>query len=129
MSPATTSVPTRAKTLALCDGQALPGAAAGTGQEAAVVQGQEWRSALYEMACEQFVRAAGVLGLDDESHTRLLEPRRSLIVNFPVRLDDGEIVNFTGYRVQHTLTMGPPREASGSRRRSRSGSAQRWRCG
>ncbi|MFZ2049494.1 MAG: Glu/Leu/Phe/Val dehydrogenase [Solirubrobacteraceae bacterium] len=107
MSPATTSVPTHAKTLALRDGLALPGAAAGASQEAAVVQGQEWRSELYEMACEQFVRAAGVLGLDDESHTRLLEPRRSLIVNFPVRLDDGEIVNLTGYRVQHTLTMGP----------------------
>jgi glutamate dehydrogenase (NAD(P)+) len=104
MSPATTSVPTHAKTLVLRDGH---GPAAGAGQEAAVVQGQEWRSALYEMACEQFVRAAGVLGLDDESHTRLLEPRRSLIVNFPVRLDDGEIVNLTGYRVQHTLTMGP----------------------
>ncbi len=90
--------------------QPLPGrqvSAAGSSTEAALLPGQEWRSELYDMACEQFVRAAGVLGLDDESHTRLLEPRRSLIVNFPVRLDDGEIVNMTGYRVQHTLTMGP----------------------
>ena len=30
-----------------------------------------------------------------------------LTVNFPVRLDDGEVRSFTGYRVQHTLTMGP----------------------
>ena len=28
-------------------------------------------------------------------------------MNFPVRLDDGEVQSFTGYRVQHTLTMGP----------------------
>ncbi len=78
-----------------------------TNGEPALLPGQEWRSGLYDMACQQFVRAAGVLGLDDESHTRLLEPRRSLIVNFPVRLDEGDIVNMTGYRVQHTLTMGP----------------------
>lgn len=69
--------------------------------------GEEWRSPLYEMACEQFARAAGMLGLDEEAQTRLLEPRRSLVVNFPVRMDCGEVVNLTGYRVQHTLTMGP----------------------
>lgn len=72
-----------------------------------VAAGAEWRSSLYEMACRQFVRAAELLQLDDESHTRLLEPRRSLTVTFPVRLDGGSIVNLTGYRVQHTLTMGP----------------------
>ena len=75
--------------------------------ERPLAPGQEWRSELYEMACRQFELAASALGLDDESHTRLLEPRRSLTVNFPVRMDDGEVRLFTGYRVQHTLTMGP----------------------
>ena len=37
----------------------------------------------------------------------MLEPRRALIVNFPVRRDSGEIEEMTGYRVQHTLVMGP----------------------
>ncbi|HEV2820462.1 MAG TPA: Glu/Leu/Phe/Val dehydrogenase, partial [Solirubrobacteraceae bacterium] len=74
---------------------------------AAVAPGAEWRSALYGDAVAQFERAAEVLDLDPESHARLLEPRRSLTVNFPVRLDDGEVRSFTGYRVQHTLTMGP----------------------
>ncbi len=69
--------------------------------------GEEWHSPLYAMACRQFARAADVLALDDELRTRLLEPRRSLVVNFPVRMDSGEVVNYTGYRVQHTLTMGP----------------------
>jgi glutamate dehydrogenase (NAD(P)+) len=68
---------------------------------------REWDSPLYEVAREQFLRAADALDLDDESRTRLLEPRRSLVVNFPVRLDDGRVESFTGYRVQHTLTMGP----------------------
>jgi glutamate dehydrogenase (NAD(P)+) len=55
----------------------------------------------------QFERAADVLGLEPELRARLLEPRRSLVVNFPVRRDSGEVEMFTGYRVQHTLTMGP----------------------
>jgi glutamate/leucine/phenylalanine/valine dehydrogenase len=45
--------------------------------------------------------------LDHEARTRLREPRRLLTVNFPVRMDDGSVRSFTGYRVQHTLTMGP----------------------
>jgi glutamate dehydrogenase (NAD(P)+) len=70
-------------------------------------EGQEWRSPLYRIACAQFDRAADALQLDKEFVERLTQPRRSLTVNFPVRLDDGHVLNFTGYRVQHTLTMGP----------------------
>jgi glutamate dehydrogenase (NAD(P)+) len=35
------------------------------------------------------------------------EPRRALVVNLPVQTDGGQLANFTGFRVQHTLTMGP----------------------
>ena len=69
--------------------------------------GSEWHSELYRVAVDQFRRAADLLELEPEIRARLLEPRRSLVVNFPVRLDDGEVQSFTGYRVQHTLTMGP----------------------
>jgi len=69
--------------------------------------GEEWNSELYRIATTQFDKAADILELDQESRTRLREPRRSLTVNFPVRMDDGRVSNFTGYRVQHTLTMGP----------------------
>jgi glutamate dehydrogenase (NAD(P)+) len=72
-----------------------------------VAPGSEWRSALWAVAAEQFTRAADLLELDDEIRTRVLEPRRSLVVNFPVRRDSGEVQTFTGYRVQHTLTLGP----------------------
>jgi glutamate dehydrogenase (NAD(P)+) len=72
-----------------------------------VAPGAEWRSELYRVAVAQFTRAADVLGLEDEIRARLLEPRRSLVVNFPIRRDDGSVESFTGYRVQHTLTMGP----------------------
>jgi glutamate dehydrogenase (NAD(P)+) len=72
-----------------------------------VTAGAEWASELYRIATAQFNRTADVLDLDPEFRTRLLDPRRSLVVNFPVRMDDGTVRSFTGYRVQHTLTMGP----------------------
>ena len=72
-----------------------------------VAPGGEWRSELWATAEAQFNRAADLLDLEPEIRTRLLEPRRALVVNFPVRRDDGEVQTFTGYRVQHTLTMGP----------------------
>ncbi|MGI9096946.1 MAG: Glu/Leu/Phe/Val family dehydrogenase [Solirubrobacteraceae bacterium] len=72
-----------------------------------VAAGKEWSSELYRIATDQFERAAALLDLDPEFRTRLAEPRRSLVVNFPVRLDSGRVLGLTGYRVQHTLTMGP----------------------
>ena len=72
-----------------------------------VAPGGEWRSELWRIAVEQFNRSADLLGLDPDVRTRLLEPRRALVVNFPVRRDDGVVESFTGYRVQHTLTLGP----------------------
>jgi glutamate dehydrogenase (NAD(P)+) len=75
--------------------------------QGAVHEGAEWSGELYRIASTQFVRTAAILELDSEARTRLLEPRRALTVNFPVRMDDGSVREFTGYRVQHTLTMGP----------------------
>jgi glutamate dehydrogenase (NAD(P)+) len=72
-----------------------------------VAPGGEWRSELFRVAMAQFTQAADLLELEDEVRARLAEPRRALVVNFPVRRDSGEVDSFTGYRVQHTLTMGP----------------------
>ncbi len=72
-----------------------------------VAAGDEWGSELYRIASNQFDRAGVLLELDPEFVTRLGQPRRSLVVNFPVRLDSGAVLGLTGYRVQHTLTMGP----------------------
>ncbi|MBW3653842.1 MAG: Glu/Leu/Phe/Val dehydrogenase [Actinobacteria bacterium] len=72
-----------------------------------LLPGREWGSELYRIANDQFDRASALLELDPEFVTRLSEPRRSLVVNFPVRLDSGRVLGLTGYRVQHTLTMGP----------------------
>src|SRR5258708_25567654 len=37
----------------------------------------------------------------------LLWPKRCIAVSVPVKMDDGSIANFEGYRVQHHLAMGP----------------------
>jgi len=78
-----------------------------TAYDALVRPGEEWNSELHRIGATQFDRAADVLNLDQESRERLRNPRRALTVNFPVRMDDGTVRSFTGYRVQHTLTMGP----------------------
>jgi glutamate dehydrogenase (NAD(P)+) len=51
--------------------------------------------------------AAERLKLDPGMHSVLREPKRELTVHFPVRLDDGSVRSFTGYRVHHNLNRGP----------------------
>ena len=47
------------------------------------------------------------LGLDPGIVEVLKNPKRELTVNFPVRMDDGSVKVFTGYRVQHNESRGP----------------------
>ncbi len=61
----------------------------------------------YQMAVQQFELAAEKLGLSEDMRETLRKPKRELIVNFPVRLDNGRIKTLTGYRVQHNVTRGP----------------------
>ncbi len=61
----------------------------------------------YEVAVEQFDEAADRLGLAQSMRAILRKPKRELIVNFPVRMDNGDVEMFTGYRVQHNINRGP----------------------
>lgn len=61
----------------------------------------------YEMAVQQFELAAERLQLSEDMREILRQPKRELTVHFPVRLDDGSIKTFTGYRVQHNVNRGP----------------------
>jgi glutamate dehydrogenase (NAD(P)+) len=51
--------------------------------------------------------AAERLQLDEGMHRVLRVPKRELTINFPVRMDDGSVEVFTGYRVHHNLNRGP----------------------
>lgn len=56
---------------------------------------------------EQVDRVAPYMGELSQWVDTLKHPERSLIVDVPVRLDDGTIAHFEGYRVQHSLNCGP----------------------
>jgi glutamate dehydrogenase (NAD(P)+) len=61
----------------------------------------------WQIAQRQFDLAADRLALDPGLRKVMREPRRALIVTFPVHLDDGTVEVFEGYRVQHNLGRGP----------------------
>ena len=61
----------------------------------------------FKIAQSQFERAAEVLGLDSGTRKVLSNPKRELSVTMPVRMDDGRIEVFKGYRVQHNIARGP----------------------
>ena len=61
----------------------------------------------YEVAVAQFDEAADRLGLSQAMRAILSKPKRELIVNFPVRMDNGDVEMYTGYRVQHNINRGP----------------------
>jgi glutamate dehydrogenase (NAD(P)+) len=64
-------------------------------------------SALYRDAVNTLDDAARVMSLDRNIAERLKTPKRAMIVSVPIRLDDGTIKVFEGYRVQHNMTLGP----------------------
>lgn len=67
-----------------------------------------WGSSdLYRNSVIQLEEAAHVMGLDPNILERLKVPKRALICSVPIRLDDGSIRVFEGYRVQHNITLGP----------------------
>src|SRR4051794_1912790 len=61
----------------------------------------------WHVAQQQFDNAAERLNLDPGLRQVLREPRRELHVHFPVKMDDGTVRVFEGYRVQHNLGRGP----------------------
>jgi len=56
---------------------------------------------------ERLDDAAKLSGVDPDIHRILRVPRRVLEVSVPVRMDDGHVEVFTGWRVHHNTTRGP----------------------
>ncbi len=64
-------------------------------------------SPTFQMAVKQLESVAEATDLDPNILERLRVPKRAMVVTVPIRMDDGHTQNFTGYRVQHSLTSGP----------------------
>ena len=61
----------------------------------------------FEVAQEHVDKAAKALGLDEATRQLLRTPQRELWVTLPVRMDDGSVKIFQGFRVQYNTARGP----------------------
>ena len=52
-------------------------------------------------------KAAGVMGISEEDYLTFKYPERELKVALPVRMDDGSLKVFEGFRIQHSTLRGP----------------------
>ncbi|MBA7564297.1 NAD-specific glutamate dehydrogenase [subsurface metagenome] len=62
---------------------------------------------LFESGQAQLDEVAGILGLEPSIHAILREPMRELHVSIPVRMDNGNVRIFKGFRVQYNNALGP----------------------
>jgi len=62
---------------------------------------------LYVAARNYFLHVADMIEMDQGVKAILSQPKNEVIVNFPVRMDDGRYVMFKGYRIQHNNLLGP----------------------
>ena len=62
---------------------------------------------LFDAMLTEFEEAAKILSLEPGIWRILTSPKRQITVSCPVLMDSGEIVVFTGYRVQYNITLGP----------------------
>jgi len=67
----------------------------------------EFNTSTFRLAVAQFEEAADRLALDPRLRERLKLPQRALIVSVPIRMDDGSVKVYAGYRVQHDTALGP----------------------
>lgn len=62
---------------------------------------------LFKNVVRQIDDTCKLAGIDPNIGDRLKRPKRALVVSVPVRMDDGTVHVFEGYRVQHNMTLGP----------------------
>ena len=65
------------------------------------------KKSLYKNVEIQFNKAADLMELDPNIRKILSKTNNEIVVNFPVKMDSGDIEMFTGYRVQHNNIFGP----------------------
>jgi glutamate dehydrogenase (NAD(P)+) len=61
----------------------------------------------FEVALTQLDEVSTMIGLDKGLHQFLAHPKRVLTISIPVKMDDGAIKVFTGFRSQHNDALGP----------------------
>ena len=62
---------------------------------------------LYTLAQLQLNKAIDLCNLDDNVKVILQQPKNEIIINFPVKMDNGELQLIKSYRVRHNNILGP----------------------
>jgi glutamate dehydrogenase (NAD(P)+) len=78
-----------------------------TAAKDAAVTSLKDRGNLFDVATKQIEKAMKLINIDADVAQILAQPKNELIVNFPVRMDNGKFQMFKGYRVQHNNILGP----------------------
>jgi glutamate dehydrogenase (NAD(P)+) len=94
MSPSSQAAPSRAPAQAPHDHAAAPKSAVG-------------QLNFFEVHLEQLREALELVNPSESVRLILSEPKNEVIVHFPVRMDNGSVRLFTGYRIQHNNILGP----------------------
>jgi glutamate dehydrogenase/leucine dehydrogenase len=71
------------------------------------LRAQEKHSKFWQNAHFYFDRVYQTMHLDETWRAVLSSPKRVMVVSCPIRMDDGRIQVFTGYRAQHNNARGP----------------------
>jgi glutamate dehydrogenase (NAD(P)+) len=71
------------------------------------MSGSAYQSPVFDIARAQYERTCAWLEVPEQVAERTRRPKRSLVIDVQVRMDDGSVCSFEGYRVQHHLSLGP----------------------
>ena len=62
---------------------------------------------LYDLVIQQYTQILDHYDLDEDLKDYITCPKNEIMVNYPIRLDDGSVKMLKGYRVQHNNVLGP----------------------
>lgn len=72
-----------------------------------MVTEEKRKKGMYESVLQQFNKAADKMDLNPNIRKILSATNNEIVVHFPVKMDNGDVEVFTGYRVQHNNALGP----------------------
>jgi glutamate dehydrogenase (NAD(P)+) len=73
----------------------------------ALTEAVKAKNGLYSNVKIQFEKAAGLVKIEPAIKEILSNTNNEITVHFPVKMDDGRVEVFTGYRIQHNNALGP----------------------
>jgi len=76
-------------------------------EEGRMAEREKKKSSVYDNVVHQFNKAADLIDLDPNIRKILNTTTNEIVIHFPVKMDNGQVEMFTGYRVQHNNALGP----------------------